>query len=66
MAGEAVFWIGIVVFSVLMLAGFFWMDRPRKGSGVSSRRHVASRADDPRGRWSPAERVDPQDTDDRL
>lgn len=66
MSGEALFWVFIVVFSVLMLVGFFLVDRPRKGKGVSPRLGVYTHVDDPRGRHAPAERVDPHETDDRL
>lgn len=66
MGGEALFWIGIVVFAILMLAGFWWMDRPPKATRNTTRLGVPSAANDPRGRHDRAERVDPKDTTDRL
>lgn len=66
MGEEALFWVFIVVFSLLMLLGFFVLDRPRKGRGVTPRLGVYTHVDDPRGRHAPAERIAPQDTDDRL
>ena len=37
MGGEALFWIFIVVFSLLMLVGFYLVDRPRRRRDVPTR-----------------------------
>lgn len=66
MSGEALFWIGIVVFTVVMLIAFVVMDRPRKGRGVSTRHPAPIDTSDPRGRHDLAERVDPRESGDRL
>lgn len=66
MGGEALFWIFIVVFSILMLLGFFLLDRPRKGRGVHPRLPARTDVDDPRGRHEKADRVDPRESTDRL
>jgi hypothetical protein len=66
MGGEALFWIFIVVFSLLMLVGFYLVDRPRRRRDVPTRLSVRTDPADPRGRHQPAERVDITDTDSRL
>lgn len=66
MGGEALFWIFIVVFTLLMVAGFFLLDRPRRSRGVPTKLPVNTDLSDPRGRHSLADRVDPSDTDSRL
>lgn len=66
MSGEALFWIFIVVFSLLMLVGFFLVDRPPKSRGIPSTMAVRGDPKEPRGRHEPAEQVRPSDTDSRL
>ena len=66
MGGEALFWIFIVVFSLLMLVGFFLVDRPRRSTRVATRHAVRTDTQDPRGRHLPADRVDPTETTNRL
>ena len=66
MDGEALFWIFIVVFSLLMIAGFFIVDRPRRSRGIRSTHAVQRDPKEPRGRHLPADRVDPTQTDSRL
>jgi len=66
MSGEALFWIFIVVFTLLMVGAFFLLDRPRSSRGIPTKLSVHTDADDPRGRHAPAERVDPSETDSRL
>ncbi|SMC38894.1 hypothetical protein [Janibacter indicus] len=66
MGGEALFWIFIVVFSLLMIAGFFLLERPRRSREVPTRLSVHTDPKDPRGRHQPAERVDPTETTNRL
>lgn len=66
MGGEALFWIFIVVFTLLMVAGFFFLDRPRPSRGIPTKVSVHTDATDPRGRHSPADKVDPSETDNRL
>lgn len=66
MSGEALFWIFIIVFSLLMLVGFFLLDRPRRPRQVPTRRSVPTDPSDPRGRHQPAERIDITQTDSRL
>lgn len=66
MDGELAFWAFIVVFSLLMLAGFFLLDRPRKSGAVRTRRQPAVDAaarQDPRGRHPLADRADPRSGD---
>lgn len=66
MGGEALFWIFIVVFTLLMVAGFFLLDRPRPSRGIPTKLSGHADSTDPRGRHSPADKVDPSDTDSRL
>lgn len=66
MGGEALFWIFIVVFSLLMLVGFFLMDRPPKSRGIPTKLSVHTDPRDPRGRHAPADRVDLAENDSRL
>lgn len=66
MGGEALFWIFIVVFCLLMVAGFFLLDRPPKSRGIPTKLSVHTDPKEPRGRYRPAERVDLNETDSRL
>lgn len=66
MSGEAMFWIFIVVFCLLMLVGFVLLDRPTKGRGIPTKLSVDTDPKEPRGRHLPADRVDPRETDSRL
>lgn len=66
MGGEALFWIFIVIFCVLMVVGFLVVDRPRKSRSIQTHRAVHSDPKEPRGRHLPADRVDPTQTDNRL
>lgn len=66
MGGEALFWIFIVIFTLLMIGGFFLLDRPRSSRGIPTKLSVHTDPTDPRGRHRPAERVDPTQTDSRL
>ncbi|MDN5716205.1 MAG: resistance to Congo red protein [Janibacter sp.] len=66
MGGEALFWIFIVIFSLLMVVGFLLVDRPRKSRGIQTHRAVRSDPKEPRGRHLPADPVDRTQTDNRL
>lgn len=66
MGGETLFWVFIVVFSLLMLGGFFFLERPPKSRGLPTKLSVHTDPADPRGRHRPADKVDPADTDSRL
>ncbi|WP_435200624.1 hypothetical protein [Janibacter sp. GS2] len=66
MSGEAVFWIFIVVFTVVMFGAFFFLDRPKPSRNIPTKLSVHTDSSDPRGRHRPAERVDPAETDSRL
>lgn len=66
MDGETLFWIFIVVFTLLMVGAFFLLDRPRRSKGIPTTLSVHTDPADPRGRHRPAERVDPAETDNRL
>ncbi|KRE39468.1 hypothetical protein ASG73_03890 [Janibacter sp. Soil728] len=66
MSGEALFWIFIIIFSVLMVIGFLLLDRPRKSPGIQTHLGVRGDPKEPRGRHLPVERADPTQTDSRL
>lgn len=66
MTGEALFWIFIIVFSLLMLVGFVLLDRPAKRRAIPTKLSVHTDPKEPRGRHRPADRVDLTETDNRL
>jgi hypothetical protein len=66
MGGEAVFWIFIVVFSLVMLGAFFLLDRPPRKRSIPTKLSVHTDPREPRGRHDPAPRVDVRETDSRL
>lgn len=66
MGGEAVFWVFIVIFSLLMVIGFVLLDRPRRSRAVQTHLGVPADPKEPRGRHLPADRVDPTQSDNRL
>lgn len=66
MGGEALFWIFIVVFSLLMVVGFIVLDRPPRSRGIPTKLSVHTDPKEPRGRHRPADKVDLSETDSRL